>query len=184
MTKTCTKCHTEKKIDQFAVNARYPQVAWSKSKGRYPRCRDCIKSENQSYYQKNSTTVKSKAVAWRAKNSARYSEYMKARYKADKGRFKDKILQRVYGITMEDYNFMLHQQGFVCACCFSKDSGYKSGCFGVDHCHKTGKVRDLLCSRCNLTIGMIEDNPHLALMMASYLFEHGHGQQSQLTPQN
>ena len=42
----------------------------------------------------------------------------------------------------------------------------------VDHCHKTGKIRQLLCSNCNPAIGFIKDSPELARKMADYLERH------------
>jgi len=57
----------------------------------------------------------------------------------------------VYGITLEIYNQMLKAQGGVCAICHKEDS--KGNHLSVDHDHSTGKVRGLLCGRCNLALG-------------------------------
>ena len=70
-------------------------------------------------------------------------------------------LKHSYGITPEDYEKMLEAQGHRCAICGTMENG-KSRWPGVrrklcvDHDHSTGKVRGLLCSSCNLTLGIVE----------------------------
>ena len=67
-------------------------------------------------------------------------------------------LYRRYGITKEEYELMLSKQDSKCAICGSKDSKYfsRSKYLVVDHCHKTGKIRGLLCAPCNTLLGNIE----------------------------
>ena len=87
-------------------------------------------------------------------------------------------LKRLYGITVEQYENMLAQQDGKCAICGSKDSysrTYKTtkvSKFAVDHCHASGKVRGLLCTRCNRALGLIGDNYEAALRMVEYLKKH------------
>lgn len=64
---------------------------------------------------------------------------------------------RKYGLTEDDYNKMLVAQDYKCAICKSNKPGGR-GRFHVDHCHKTGKVRKLLCTRCNTMLGMVNDD--------------------------
>ena len=60
-----------------------------------------------------------------------------------------------YGITIEDYEKLLVSQNGVCAICSGEpDTRWKI--LAVDHCHKTGKVRGLLCMTCNTMIGRLE----------------------------
>ena len=62
-----------------------------------------------------------------------------------------------YGITSERYDKLLASQKGCCAICGTMDTGaFKY--FSVDHNHDTGKVRGLLCSRCNLVIGQARDS--------------------------
>ena len=76
-------------------------------------------------------------------------------------------LKRLYGITLEDYVAMFVSQGEVCAICKEKCPTKKS--LSVDHDHNTGRVRGLLCNRCNRALGMFKDNPILLKRAASYL---------------
>ena len=74
-------------------------------------------------------------------------------------------LKRKYGITLDDYNSMLEAQGGRCAICHQE----KSETLAVDHDHKTGKVRGLLCGHCNNVIGFAEDKIELLESAIKYL---------------
>jgi hypothetical protein len=78
--------------------------------------------------------------------------------KKNKGYQRKHDLKRVYGMTLEDYDSMLVQQEHKCKICKTPDAGGKHKKFYVDHCHKTGKVRGLLCTGCNLALGGFRDN--------------------------
>lgn len=80
------------------------------------------------------------------------------------GKFRHLI--NTFKITAEQYTQMLkHQQG-VCAICHKSEIG-KS--LAVDHCHRTGNVRGLLCMNCNLTLGHAQDSPDRLRQAALYL---------------
>lgn len=73
-----------------------------------------------------------------------------------------------YGILPEDYARMLRAQGFGCAICGIQKcpSGRR---FSVDHCHETGRVRGILCLKCNQGIGQLDDSPERLRRAAEYL---------------
>lgn len=73
-----------------------------------------------------------------------------------------------YGITKEQYEALLVCQNNLCAIC--KEPSDKSLC--VDHDHKTGKIRGLLCFDCNRALGCIGDSSESAFRMFEYLKEH------------
>jgi hypothetical protein len=75
-------------------------------------------------------------------------------------------LKEKYGISIEDYNSLLEKQGGVCALC---NKQHLRRPLNVDHCHNTGKVRGLLCDKCNLGIGLFDDNPELFEKVREYL---------------
>lgn len=68
---------------------------------------------------------------------------------------------------------MLASQGGVCAICGQPETIVKKGgvvaSLAIDHCHETGKVRGLLCGRCNLGIGCLRHDAETALAAAEYL---------------
>jgi hypothetical protein len=85
-------------------------------------------------------------------------------------RSKGKVLLKMYGISIEDYNRMLVAQGGKCAICESESTGAKGKMFfAVDHDHITGKIRGLLCVYCNQGIGNLKDDSDLLRRAASYL---------------
>ena len=65
-------------------------------------------------------------------------------------------LKKVYGLSWEDYSHMLRMQGYACSICKISISNPKQA--NVDHCHKTEKVRGLLCRGCNLGLGFFQDS--------------------------
>ena len=69
-------------------------------------------------------------------------------------RDRNKNYRGKYGITISDYDAMFSRQGGVCAICSFDNKGKH---LAVDHCHITGKVRQLLCTPCNLTVEHIEN---------------------------
>jgi len=71
--------------------------------------------------------------------------------------YKNVELKRDYGITIDDYDNMVKKQQNRCAICNSHQSELKQT-LHVDHCHSTGKVRGLLCKKCNSAIGLFEDS--------------------------
>lgn len=73
---------------------------------------------------------------------------------------------RERGITIDDYNRMLNEQKHVCKICCNPCN---KGRLCIDHDHKTNQVRGLLCRRCNLVLGNVEDNPVILQDAASYL---------------
>lgn len=81
-------------------------------------------------------------------------------------------LKRNYGITLLDYQQMLEQQGHRCAICNGEGFVMK-GCHRmklvVDHCHKTGVVRGLLCHNCNRALGLLKDSTDSLKSATRYL---------------
>ena len=102
---------------------------------------------------------------WRKENPEKYRKQYKneiSRYKSreyyknNKETVKNRYLERVYDISLEDYNFLLESQNNKCKICKRECSSGKS--LAVDHNHDTGEVRGLLCKNCNIGLGMFFDN--------------------------
>jgi hypothetical protein len=83
-------------------------------------------------------------------------------------------LQKNYGITIEQYDAMLEAQGGVCAICKRPPKGGNTSSknLNVDHDHKTGERRGLLCNDCNPALGKFQDSPQLLRAAAAYLENH------------
>lgn len=100
-----------------------------------------------------------------------------ARIAANPAMERDRNIKRKYGLTREEYDEKLKAQNYVCAICGNKETSFdgRAGSIrslAVDHCHKTNKIRELLCNRCNTTIGKSDDNPELLIKMANYIIKH------------
>jgi hypothetical protein len=78
-------------------------------------------------------------------------------------------------ISLEDYRFKLQEQNNTCAICGKAETHTHKGVprrLCVDHDHKTGVIRELLCSQCNKGVGQFNDDPILMRAMANYVEHH------------
>ena len=94
--------------------------------------------------------------------------YQKNKARMNQQNYERKI-QLKFGITFDAYTKMLVDQNGVCAICFTSNWGHNRKRPAVDHDHKTGKVRGLLCTQCNLALGYFEDNPERFISASQYL---------------
>ncbi len=78
-----------------------------------------------------------------------------------------KIKLNKYNLTQEKYNEILKSQNETCKIC--KTYSYHNTNLSIDHCHKTGKVRGLLCRNCNLALGLFNDDIELLKESIKYL---------------
>lgn len=81
----------------------------------------------------------------------------------------DYRLKSEYHITIDDFEEMLEKQNHRCAVCGIHATETRAKVLCVDHCHKNGLVRGLLCHSCNMAIGQLGDDPTVLLMAARYL---------------
>jgi hypothetical protein len=81
-------------------------------------------------------------------------------------------LKRMYGITAEEYDKMLEEQLGKCAICQADQKENRGHTLAVDHCHKSGVVRGLLCHTCNRAIGMLGDSVLRISKALEYLSKH------------
>jgi Autographiviridae endonuclease VII len=78
-------------------------------------------------------------------------------------------LKMLYGITPEQYNYLSRSQNYGCAICSRKESEERHGFLHVDHDKVTGAVRGLLCSKCNLALGLLQEDVDIAKEAFKYL---------------
>ena len=78
-------------------------------------------------------------------------------------------LKRKYGITLGQYEELKLMQDNKCAICKTPSNECSKGILFVDHNHNTGKVRGLLCNKCNAAIGLLNENILLFEAAKSYL---------------
>lgn len=137
----------------------------------YLKNKDIIKAKSAKYYKENKDKVlkrmvekhklnpfpaRKRAKEFANKNTEKIKKYQKSwkeRHPEKRKLYTRNSRIRAYGIEPNVYYEMLEQQGQCCAICKAK-STYRA--MNIDHDHKTGKVRGLLCDGCNLSLGHIE----------------------------
>lgn len=92
--------------------------------------------------------------------------YGRARYCSDDCARAARYIRHKYHITPRDIHRMLQEQNHRCPICTREIS---RPTLQVDHDHATGELRGLLCRACNLTLGMVEDNPETLRRAVQYL---------------
>lgn len=151
--KECTRCRLDKPLSDY----RRHRTA---KDGLNWECRACHSSRNLEIYRKNRD-----GILARNKISRKRPEIKRLH--------KDSQLRIKYGLTLEAYEQMLASQGGGCAICHGPPKSKRG--FHVDHDHKTGKVRAILCGGCNVGIGYFYENPKLLIAASKYLELHGAG---------
>lgn len=103
------------------------------------------------------------------------AEYERAWRQKFPDRVKDKYLRRDFGMTLSEYVHKYGAQNGLCATCQKPEFEERNGkvkALAVDHDHKTGEIRDLLCASCNKVLGVVDDNIQLLESMIRYLKKH------------
>ena len=150
MVKQCSKCKKnkqcsqEKELSEFHINKAHKS-------GFNTWCKTCVKTSTDIYYNVDK------------------KEHKRAN--------RNNHLKRLYGITIDEYEQMVKNQDNKCAICKQpeklidhRSKNLKN--LAVDHCHKTSKVRGLLCCNCNKTFGFINENIETLTAMIEYARKH------------
>lgn len=141
-------------------------------KTMHAKHREAALARMRARYRADPAKYKARARAWdkahpdKARKSARASG--QRWYKRNSDRIAARNRQRVYGLSAADYVRKLAAQGGRCAIC--RQPTKHRLC--VDHCHKTDKVRGLLCRRCNLVIGNAQEDTRVLKDAVVYLEHH------------
>lgn len=141
-TKTCSNCKAEKTISEFEASRWYKD-------GFRGQCRPC-RAEKQKQYAKEPKTARRRGAGRPAAKLAG-PDY-------DKRFVRNIRLKNKFGITVEQFDQMSLAQDHKCAICSYPASKMFHKVLYVDHCHKTGIVRGLLCTWCNTMLGRMGDD--------------------------
>lgn len=79
------------------------------------------------------------------------------------------LLKQRYGLTLQDFESLLTSQFQGCAICRVEKPPHLRHRYSVDHDHRTGAVRGILCQRCNVGLGLFSDSPEMLRAAAEYL---------------
>jgi Recombination endonuclease VII len=99
-------------------------------------------------------------------------KYEKRRKASNPDSVKSWWLHKKFNMTLVQYKELEKSQGGVCAIC-SKSQNNK--CLAVDHDHQTGKIRALLCDKCNRGIGLLGDSSTIISRALEYVKKHSNG---------
>lgn len=144
---------------------KYREKFPEKVRARFVRWYEQNREKQLANRRTHSATPEAKAA--RARAAREWRKANPAEWEAQK--FRNHLKVR-YKLTVEQYEAMLVEQNGVCAICYRPEQveGHR---LCVDHDHKTGKVRGLLCRRCNTMCGQGDDDPARLLRGAQYLRE-------------
>jgi hypothetical protein len=160
--KVCTICELRLPCEAFHKSSR------SKD-GLQTRCRNCYRDWYNQRYQDN--------AEFREKRSEHFAKFYEEKYPSRRERHNDTRRYGMYGITRAQFDAMVAEQGGVCAICKQPPSGHgPQAVLAVDHNHDSGLIRGLLCSPCNMAIGLFRENPDVLAAAIRYLEETKPGQ--------
>jgi hypothetical protein len=154
--KLCTKCNEVKALTEF----------YGRESGyRMSHCKKCHNkrvTDRARYRWDNDPEYR-----------ARRMEKKREWYQTKKGKrcHANASFRLLYGITHDDYDRMVEEQGGKCAICSATTNSKRNprNNLDVDHDHGNGSVRGLLCNACNLGIGKFADDPELLRKAADYI---------------
>lgn len=149
-TKVCKVCEQEKPLLEFYANR-------GTADRRAIYCKLCSREYERVRRGKKHDAYLASQKKWRDANREKRKELMR------------NWNLRVYGLTPDDYLDMYEAQGGVCLICGEGGESFGGRRLNVDHDHKTGNVRGLLCGLCNSALGKFKDSPELLRRAASYL---------------
>ena len=144
----CSQCRRRKDQSFFGRHSVTGRISG--------RCRPCIKKNSYAYY--HSADGAAKAKAWRERNKERSKEISRRHQ-----------LKRDYGISVEFWEGLYAKQKRRCALCLRRPGKKR---LAVDHCHRSERVRGLLCGSCNTGLGLFQDDPVLLRKAIRYLRRH------------
>lgn len=140
--KVCSRCGQEKESAAF-----YPSKILSQ--GLRSACKDCERGSERNLAKD------------RANNQKWFQENKKKR--------RDYARKKKYGVTPDQVDAALAAQGYGCAICETTEPGGRFNEWQVDHDHKTGEFRGVLCYRCNQLLGYARDSTVILDSASSYL---------------
>lgn len=166
--KRCSGCGEERPLEAFHIDRRQNDCRKSK-------CRSCTNKVKARWRASNRGRVSSQKRASYERHRDKYLFYMRSTERREKW-FRWK-LKRQFGITPEDFERLMEAQGGCCAICGKPpeetNNHPQKHRLHIDHCHKTGKVRGLLCNTCNVGLGCFRDSPGLMILAIDYLETRG-----------
>lgn len=137
------------------------------------KCSVCKKTKPLEEFHNKASSKDGKGYRCKPCDKEAREKWAKENPERDKLSRRARQLKYKYGIALEDYERMFKEQKGRCKICNTDEprSAHGTKVFAVDHCHETGKVRGLLCSKCNRALGLFGDDPSVLAKAIEYLEE-------------
>lgn len=146
MLRICNACGQRKSVDLFYVNR-------NRSDGRCTICKSCSNIKHAEWCRSNQKRASELKKASEAKKPEQYAQMKRIGH-----------WRRKYGLSAADVSERISNQKGQCPICF-----HPLKKFFIDHDHKTGKIRGILCPGCNTAIGLLHESKECFLRAFSYL---------------
>jgi len=139
----------------------------------YEKHKEKINTKNRTHKQENKEYFNQLDRQYYQENKEKRVQYSRDFRKNQPKKVRETYLKHKYDLTLEQYDELLKSQDYKCAICKSSSCGRKDRkILFIDHCHNTGKVRGLLCNKCNCGIGNFKDKPEFLKEAIKYLERH------------
>ena len=174
--KACAKCGVTQPLESF-------YKAKGTRDGYRGDCKNCFKARAKARYPLVREVNIARARKWREDNLERFQANQRRMRSTPEGKLRSRAghLMRKFGITLQEYDAMLEAQGGGCFICGRPPREDIS--LHVDHNHSTGKVRGILCFRCNNALADFQEDTQLLRRAIDYLAAHTAEDEIQLARQ-
>ena len=168
-TTACRKCAQSHRVTSKEHKRNLENV---RARERYQTDPDYAeKKRNRSrvWAQTNPDSNRKRVREWAASNPDKLTAYAEANKERISKRSREYALNKLYGLSVADYDELFSQQHGQCAICGSTGTKKVHAFLFVDHDHSTGAIRGLLCNSCNRAIGLLKDNADTLRKAADYI---------------
>lgn len=143
LTKICTRCSTNKPLTDYY--RAWGKLSKNPLSGYKAHCKPCVLAQSKEFYKTPQGRKSKLEHAWKS---------------------------RGFNFTVEQYDELMAKQDKVCAIC-GVEKNRNGSALCVDHNHKTGQIRGLLCHFCNTALGKFGDDIKMLQKAIQYLEKHG-----------
>lgn len=173
----CTLCKLEKNVSEFYKSKRHKL-------GYIPTCKNCESlrqskvydpEKRKNNYNKNRETYLLRSKIYNEQNKEKIKVKTKEYYTKNKIQFleyswksKGILNKNSEFFRKSDFDELFEKANKCCQICGNKNANHLKG-FVVDHCHKTGYARGILCAHCNVALGSFKDNTEILQTAIDYL---------------
>jgi Recombination endonuclease VII len=158
--KECNKCK------KFSPKSNFSKDS-TRIEGVRDECKPCLNAARKIMRDTRSPEEKAKWAAYRKQYYSDKRKGIERPKRTKKYCPKEARLKRIYGLNTEEYNKLVELQKGLCKICNKLPDCYRKKLY-VEHCHTTGKVRGLVCLKCNSVLGFAKDN--LNVLKAAILY--------------